>query len=305
MSETSLNTFESRPELLNACMPRRPTDTHDGTPLHVEVPEIAVQSSFSPDLLTDTGLAVSQPALSLPVNHSLEGVSVQSPPSCSSASSLALLSHPAPSCGATLEIQHPEGSVSARPLVGGLASRLGSPAVASGEPLLGPQQDPTACRHSLPLPTSGSTPRPSPIDLGLPNRSLLDRYAVGCFLMAVYSCARLGDLKVVSDFRLDLDGDSDVGYLELYSLSHKARAYGNAMGLRMPMVAPVKGIGPGCWGRPPLRFLLGPPFQVTLILILPCFRGLCCSVPGYPPEAFCVVLPLAFSWIFFLVLKNL
>ena len=82
-----------------------------------------------------------------------------------------------------------------------------------------------------------------------PNRSLLDRYAVGCFLMAVYSCARLGDLKVVSDFRLDLDGDSDVGYLELYSLSHKARAYGNAMGLRMPMVAPVKGMGPGCWGR--------------------------------------------------------
>ena len=168
MSETSLNTFESRPELLNACMPRRPTDTHEGTPLHVEVPEIAVQSSFSPDLLTDTGLAVSPPALPLPVNHSLEGVSVQSPPSYSSASRLALLSHPAPSCGATLEIQHPEGSVSARPPVGGLASHLGSPAAASGEPLLGPQQDPTACRHSLPLSTSGSAPSPSPIDLGLP-----------------------------------------------------------------------------------------------------------------------------------------
>ena len=79
MSETSLNTFESRPELLNACMPRRPTDTHDGTPLHVEVPEIAVQSSFSPDLLTDTGLAVSLPALSLPVNHIGGGLSAVSP----------------------------------------------------------------------------------------------------------------------------------------------------------------------------------------------------------------------------------
>ena len=47
MSKTSLNTFESRPELLNACTPRRPTDPHEETPLRVEVPEIAAQSSFS------------------------------------------------------------------------------------------------------------------------------------------------------------------------------------------------------------------------------------------------------------------
>ena len=74
-----------------------------------------------------------------------------------------------------------------------------------------------------------------------PKRSLLDRYAAGCFLMAIYEYARLGDLKVVSSSRLTL--------VELASLSHKARTYGNAMGLRMPIVAPVKGIGPGCWGK--------------------------------------------------------
>ena len=190
-------------------------------PLHVKVPEIAAQSSFSPDLLTDTGLAVSPPALPLPVNHSLEGVSVQSPPSYSSASSLALLL--CPRVGPSLRFSILRGLFPARPPVGGLASRSGSPAAASGEPLLGPQQEPTARRHSLPLATSGSAPSPSPIDLGLPASQV------------------------------------------------SARA----------------------------------PLQVTLILILPCFRGLCCSVQGYPPKAFCVVLPLAFSWICFLVLKNL
>ena len=68
---------------------------------------------------------------------------------------------------------------------------------------------------------------------------------------------------MLSDGRLQLciDGDSDVGYLELYSLSHKARAYGNAMGLRVPMVAPVKGIGPAFWaGRLSAALLpLAPP----------------------------------------------
>ena len=60
---------------------------------------------------------------------------------------------------------------------------------------------------------------------------------------------------MLSDGRLQLciDGDSDVGYLELYSLSHKARAYGNAI---MPMVAPVKGIGAGCWGRTFVRSIV-------------------------------------------------
>ena len=35
-------------------------------------------------------------------------------------------------------------------------------------------------------------------------RSLLDRYAAGCFLMAIYGCARLGDLKESRSFRLTL-----------------------------------------------------------------------------------------------------
>ena len=116
-----------------------------------------------------------------------------------------------------------KGSVSARPPVGGLASRLGSPAVASGEPLLGPQQDPTACRHSLPLSTSGSAPSPSPIDLGLPASQVSAR-------------------------------------------------------------APLSG-----YPNPDTSLLPRALLQRS----------------GYPPKAFCVVLPLAFSWIFFLVLKNL
>ena len=80
-------------------------------------------------------------------------------------------------------------------------------------------------------------------------RSPVDRFAAGCFLLAVYGCARLGDLKLVSEVYLDVKDGSDAGYIEMFSLSHKARAYGNALGLRMPIVAPLKGIGAGCWGH--------------------------------------------------------
>ena len=145
----------------------------------------------SPDLLTDTGLAVRLRFLCQSITHSR--VSVQSPPSYSSASRLALLE-------ALLHLQQ-----------------------LRGEPLLGPQQEPTAA-------------------------------------------------------------------------ATRFRFHPLVLHLVLPQLI---------WGCPPLRFQLGPPLQVTLILILPCLCGLCCSVQGYLPKAFCVVLPSAFSWTCFLVLKNL
>ena len=81
------------------------------------------------------------------------------------------------------------------------------------------------------------------------NRALPDRYAAGCYLFAIFSCARLGDLKLVTEACLDFRDESDFGFIEVISLSHKSRAYGNALGLRMPLIAPIKGAGARCWGR--------------------------------------------------------
>jgi hypothetical protein len=79
---------------------------------------------------------------------------------------------------------------------------------------------------------------------------LLDRYCAGIFLVAVYGRARLGDLKEIEGFFLDLSSEpraSTHGYGEFNSLSHKSRSRGNAVGMRMPIVFPATGLGTGLW----------------------------------------------------------
>ncbi|CAE7034963.1 GIP [Symbiodinium sp. CCMP2592] len=83
------------------------------------------------------------------------------------------------------------------------------------------------------------------------SNALLDRFAAGCMLFAIFSRARLGDLKSVSRFTLDLaepSADCAEGFLECYSYSHKTKSLSNALGFRLPLVAHVKGLGPRIWG---------------------------------------------------------
>ena len=72
-----------------------------------------------------------------------------------------------------------------------------------------------------------------------------DLYAAGCFLFLVYSRARFGDCKEVSNVVFDLiQRDSDVvGYAEVLSWSHKMRRHFPSI----PLVAPVQGATQGSW----------------------------------------------------------
>ena len=83
-------------------------------------------------------------------------------------------------------------------------------------------------------------------------RALVDRYAVGVFLFAVYARARFGDLKRISRSIVDEveeNKDGSLGYLELHSDSHKMRATGNRLGAHLPLIAPIKGLGARAWGK--------------------------------------------------------
>ncbi|CAE7337071.1 unnamed protein product, partial [Symbiodinium sp. CCMP2456] len=84
-----------------------------------------------------------------------------------------------------------------------------------------------------------------------PTISAIDRFCIGAFLFALYGRARLGDLKILDCFLLDLLDDSgdSCGYLEALSLSHKCRSVSNSTGMRMHIVVPAKGIGPRSWGK--------------------------------------------------------
>ena len=76
------------------------------------------------------------------------------------------------------------------------------------------------------------------------SNSALDRFGIGCMLFAVFSIARLGDLKAIDCFVLDFEeGPEAYGYIETTSYSHKARMTSNSQGYRMKLVAPV-----GAWG---------------------------------------------------------
>ena len=82
------------------------------------------------------------------------------------------------------------------------------------------------------------------------NRSIIDRYATGCFLFMTYARARVGDVASIDKYICDvtyLDGVPH-GYLEFHSKSHKMRATGNALGLSLPLIAPLKGVSDYTWG---------------------------------------------------------
>eukprot|EP00435_Cladocopium_sp_Y103_P032700 s386_g8.t1 len=83
-------------------------------------------------------------------------------------------------------------------------------------------------------------------------RSLVDRYAAGVIVFAVYSRARFGDLRRIARIILDeADGGSDgsLGFIEMHSASHKMRATGNRLGAHLPLIAPIKGLTQGAWGK--------------------------------------------------------
>ena len=74
-----------------------------------------------------------------------------------------------------------------------------------------------------------------------------DRFAAGAMIFMVYSRARYGDTKIVSqmipDF-VETSHASTAGYLELTSYSHKMRRVKAAL----PLVAPALGVGHVAWG---------------------------------------------------------
>ena len=81
------------------------------------------------------------------------------------------------------------------------------------------------------------------------SKSAIDRYAAGSMLFAVMGRARLGDLKSVKSFICDFNPEDGSGYVEVVSLSHKTRTFGNALGLELPIVAPAVGVSQGSWAE--------------------------------------------------------
>ena len=80
----------------------------------------------------------------------------------------------------------------------------------------------------------------------------VDRYAAGVILFATYSRARFGDLRSISYVLVDEvppNNEESIGFLEMHSASHKMRATGNRLGSHLPLVAPLKGLGPTAWGK--------------------------------------------------------
>ena len=63
------------------------------------------------------------------------------------------------------------------------------------------------------------------------SNSAIDRFGVGCLLFAIFSIARLGDLKAIDSFELDYEeGHEAYGYIETTSFSHKSRMSSNSQG---------------------------------------------------------------------------
>ena len=78
---------------------------------------------------------------------------------------------------------------------------------------------------------------------------VVDRFACGCFLFALFSRSRWSDLRCVYGFASDImemDGRI-VGYLEFKTRSHKTARLVQRQGLSMPLVAPAWGVGSTPW----------------------------------------------------------
>ena len=80
-----------------------------------------------------------------------------------------------------------------------------------------------------------------------------DRYACGVFLFGVYARARASDLAEVHSVMVDHGEAPGTGYLEVATFAHKMRRTGNAMGLPLLLIAPLKGIGQRSWGEDFIR----------------------------------------------------
>ena len=78
---------------------------------------------------------------------------------------------------------------------------------------------------------------------------IVDRFAAGCFLFALYSRSRWSDLRCVYNYTTDIieiEGKI-TGYLEYKTRSHKTARLVQKQGLSMPLVAPVWGVGKIPW----------------------------------------------------------
>ena len=94
---------------------------------------------------------------------------------------------------------------------------------------------------------------------------LVDRYASGAFLFCLFSRSRISDVRKVHGFVVDVvvEGDSARGFLECGTRSHKTALQTKAVGVSMPLVAPINGVRSVPWG---LQFLkisdeVGLPFR--------------------------------------------
>eukprot|EP00435_Cladocopium_sp_Y103_P020847 s37_g5.t1 len=76
--------------------------------------------------------------------------------------------------------------------------------------------------------------------------SVIDRFAAGVFLFAIYSRSRFGDLRRIAKIIIDPateESEGSLGYIEMHSASHKMRATGNRLSAHLPLIAPIKGLG--------------------------------------------------------------
>ena len=78
---------------------------------------------------------------------------------------------------------------------------------------------------------------------------IVDRFAAGCFLFALYSRSRWSDLRCVYCYTADiLEIEGKItGYLEYKTRSHKTARLVQKQGLSMPLVAPVWEVGKTPW----------------------------------------------------------
>ena len=78
---------------------------------------------------------------------------------------------------------------------------------------------------------------------------IVDRFAAGCFLFALYSRSRWSDLRCVYSHTADIveiEGKI-TGYIEYKTRNHKTARLVQKQGLSMPLVAPVWGVGKTPW----------------------------------------------------------
>ncbi|CAE7564327.1 PRSS12 [Symbiodinium sp. CCMP2456] len=86
----------------------------------------------------------------------------------------------------------------------------------------------------------------------------VDRIAAGFFAFAIYARARHSDAQnagsILADVHRQEDG-STVGYLEAQVERSKTSTTLERKTRYLPMVAPIHGVGPGCWGLEWMRLL--------------------------------------------------